>query len=125
MDKDELTRYIADRFSVDEEQPWGEGKGSVFRHPDNRKWFVVGMPVPYVRLGIQRDGTADVIDVKTGPLLMGSYLGQPGILPGYHMNKNHWLTVLLDGTAANDVIKELLEISWELTKKTGGKRKNV
>ena len=60
MDKDELTRYIADRFSVDEEQPWGEGKGSVFRHPDNRKWFVVGMPVPYVRLGIQRDGTADV-----------------------------------------------------------------
>ena len=55
---------------------------------------------------------------------MGSYLGQPGILPGYHMNKNHWLTVLLDGTAADDVIKELLEISWELTKKTGGK-KNV
>ena len=122
MDRAGLIRYITERFSVEEEQPWGEGQGSVFRHPDNRKWFAVGMLVPYSRLGIQREGAADIIDVKTGPLLMGSYLGQPGILPGYHMNKNHWLTVLLDGTASDEGIKELLEISWELTKQTGGGR---
>lgn len=122
MDREGVIRYIAERFSVQEEQPWGEGQGSVFRHPDNRKWFAVGMRVLRSRLGLRQDGAVDIIDVKTGPLLMGSYLGQPGILPGYHMNKNHWLTVLLDGTAPDDVIKELLEVSWELTKQNGGRK---
>lgn len=124
MDLDGLKKYILERFSVEADYPWGEDDGCVFRHPNSRKWFAVGMRVMYSRLGRQRDGAVDIIDVKTGPLLMGSYLGQPGILPGYHMNKNHWLTILLDGTASDDVIKELLDISWELTKQTGG-RKNV
>ena len=70
-------------------------------------------------LQIDREGCADIIDVKCSPLMMGPYLQQPGILPGYHMNKDHWLTILLDGTAEEEIIKELLEISYEMTK---GKR---
>ena len=116
MDISDLNRYIRDRFDLEADYPWGEDDGCVFRHPSNRRWFAVEMRVPYARLGIERDGAAGIVDVKTGPLLMGSYLGQPGILPGYHMNKNHWLTVLLDGTAADGAVRELLEISWELTK---------
>ena len=34
----------------------------------------------------------------------------------YHMNKEHWLSILLDGTAEDGLIRELLEISWELTR---------
>lgn len=51
--------------------------------------------------------------------MMGAYLALPGILLGYHMNKDHWLTVLLDGSAADETIKKLLEISYEVTKGTG------
>ena len=54
--------------------------------------------------------------MKCSPLMMGDYLQQPGILPGYHMNKEHWLTILLDGSAENELIRELLEISYSLTK---------
>ena len=32
VDRHEVTRYISERFSVEEEQPWGEGQGSVYRH---------------------------------------------------------------------------------------------
>ena len=32
-----------------------------------------------------------IMDVKCGPLLGGSYLGKPGVVPAYHMNKTHWL----------------------------------
>ena len=74
------------------------------------------MRVRYDRLGIPREGSVEIVDVKTGPLLMGSYVGQPGILPGYHMNKNHWVTLLLDGTARDEMIRELLEISYDLTR---------
>lgn len=31
------------------------------------------------------------------------------------MNKTHWLGVLLDGTAGEDTVKTLLEISYDLT----------
>lgn len=37
-----------------------------------------------------------------------------GITPGYHMNKAHWNSVVLDGTVPLDVIKKLVDDSWEL-----------
>ncbi len=61
------------------------------------------------------------MDVKCGPLLSGSYLESRSVIPAYHMNKTHWLGVLLDGSAAEDTVRELLEISYDLTK--GGRRR--
>lgn len=37
-----------------------------------------------------------------------------GILPGYHMNKKHWNTVLMDGSVRDALVKELLEHSYTL-----------
>ena len=39
------------------------------------------------------------------------------LLPGWHMNKAHWLTVALDGTVEDEKIKFLVDMSYELTKK--------
>ena len=114
MTKDELIQYVAARYSTEAEYPWAD-ENFIFRHAANRKWFAVAMCVPYRRLGIEREGAVDIVDVKTGPLLMGAYRAQPGILPGYHMNKAHWLTILLDGSADDALVKELLEVSYDLT----------
>ena len=114
MTKDELIRYVGERFSAEAEYPWNDDN-FIFRHGGNRKWFAVAMRVPYRRLGMERDGDADLVDVKCSPLLMGAYRSQPGILPGYHMNREHWLTILLDGSAEDALIRELLEISFDLT----------
>ena len=115
MTKEELTAYVRGRFSTDPDYPFEEEDVFVFRRQNNRKWFAVAMTVPYTRLGIEKDGNADIIDVKCGPLMMDVYRQQPGILPGYHMNKDNWVTILLDGTAETETIKELLEISYDLT----------
>ncbi len=120
MTKDGLIAYVAERYSTDPEYPWGDDN-FIFRHQSNRKWFAVAMRVPCARLGIDRDGLVDIVDVKCGPLLMDAYRSQPGILPGYHMNKDHWITILLDDSAADDAIRELFEISYDLTK---GKNKS-
>ena len=114
MTKDELIQYVGERYSTEAEYPWDDDS-FVFRHQGNRKWFAVAMRVPYRKLGMEREGTADIVDVKCGPILMGAYRGQPGILPGYHMNKEHWITILLDGSAEDELVKELLEISFDLT----------
>lgn len=36
------------------------------------------------------------------------------IKPGYHMNKDNWNTVYLDGDLEEDLIKELIDISYDL-----------
>ena len=36
------------------------------------------------------------------------------IIPGYHMNKKHWNTVILDGTLSSKLVQELIEHSYQL-----------
>lgn len=47
------------------------------------------------------------------------------ITPGYHMNKKHWNTIILDGTIPNSLILELVDHSYDLVKGNIRKRKNT
>lgn len=38
----------------------------------------------------------------------------PAIIPGYHMSKKHWNTILIDGTVGNDLLIELIDHSYNL-----------
>jgi predicted DNA-binding protein (MmcQ/YjbR family) len=39
------------------------------------------------------------------------------ILPGYHMNKRHWNTLVLNGSLPSKLVAELIDHSYELVKK--------
>lgn len=47
----------------------------------------------------------------------------PAVLPGYHMNKKHWNTVIVDGSVPLRLIKEWIQDSYELVK--GNKKKTA
>jgi predicted DNA-binding protein (MmcQ/YjbR family) len=116
MDKEAFLRYAAETYGAAPEYPWIDLPDAfVLRHAANQKWFAVGLTVRRDRLGLPGDGTVDVVNVKCDPMMSGSYLSQPGILPAYHMNKLHWLSVLLNGTAADDDVRALLDMSFALT----------
>ena len=38
------------------------------------------------------------------------------IIPGYHMNKKHWNTVIVDGTLSDKQLKALIDESYDLVK---------
>jgi predicted DNA-binding protein (MmcQ/YjbR family) len=40
------------------------------------------------------------------------------VIPGYHMNKNHWNTVDLNGTLVDSFIIDMIDNSYELVKKS-------
>ena len=44
-----------------------------------------------------------------------------GILPGYHMNKRYWNTVLLDGSVPGVLVRQLIDHSYELIQATAQK----
>lgn len=36
------------------------------------------------------------------------------VIPGYHLNKRHWNTVILDGSLADEAVREMIEDSYDL-----------
>lgn len=115
--KDRVINLIFDEYSVEPEYPWKDTPDAcVFRHYNNRKWFAIIMTVRNKCLGLDGDGYKDVINVKINPADIYDLLAVDGILPAYHMNKKHWVTVLLDGTISIMPIKKLLAYSFDVTK---------
>jgi len=41
----------------------------------------------------------------------------PAVQPGYHQNKEHWNTVILDGTVPKDELKRMIAESYDLVQK--------
>lgn len=111
-------RYIQDTYSVEAEYPWQSSPDfAVFRHQSNRKWFAVLMAgLPPKSLGLASRGTIDVLNLKCDPMLSGSVKDGIHIFPAYHMNKEHWISVLLDESLELETLKVLIDMSWELTR---------
>lgn len=68
------------------------------------------------KLGLDGEEMIYILDIKGDPLINGSLIMNEGIFPGYHMNKQTWLSVLLDGTVTYETICELIDMSFDLTK---------
>ena len=73
------------------------------------------MVVSYRTIGVNRDGNVDILNVKCDPIMIGSLRGKPGFCPAYHMNKDKWITILLDGSAEKEDITALLAMSYSMT----------
>lgn len=91
--------------------PWESNPTfAVYRHASNRKWFALVMDIPKERLGIKDDGMIDIVNLKCDPVLIGSLRNENGIFPAYHMSKDKWISVALDGSVDDEQIKMLLEL---------------
>ena len=126
MTRQELISYIFDEYSVEPDFPFRmDDVTCVFRHIDNRKWFGIAMVIPYRTIGIKKAGNVDILNVKCDPVMMGSLRGKPGFCPAYHMNKDKWITILLDGSAEKEDITALLAMSHSMTATKIRRRKNL
>ncbi len=116
MTRQQLFQWMKRRYGVEPDYPWAD-ENAVLRHRDNNKWFALVMEVGREKLGMDGDGTAEIINLKCQPALIGSLRERDGFHPAYHMNKDQWLSVRLDGSVADDELKSLIDLSFELTQK--------
>ena len=120
MNRSQLESYLADTYSTQGEHLFAKYPSFlVFRHSKNKKWFAVIMDIPRKNLGLSGKGEISVVNLKCDTRLIGSFREEPGIFPGWHMNKAHWVSVALDGTVEDEKIKFLVDMSYELTKGRG------
>ena len=112
--RERILQYALDTYGTEPEYPWGDiPDGAVLRHSASRKWYGLIMSILPDRLGLYGEKPIDVLNVKCNPIMIGSLLTTKGFLPAYHMNKNHWISVVLDASVPDDQIFPLLELSYD------------
>ena len=116
--REHIFQFLWETYHVKPEYLWEKyPEDAIFRNPTSQKWFALFMEVSGRKIGFHNETCIKILNVKCDPQLLGSLLLKPGFFPAYHMNKLHWLTILLNGTVTEDEIFLLLDTSYTLTKK--------
>ena len=123
--KDAVFTYIKKKYKVSPEFPWKRyPDNAVFRHSDNNKWFALVMEVGGDKLGLNNADYIPVINVKIDDMFLRDMLiRQDGIIPAYHMNKQQWITVFLDGSVNKAQVFDLIDASFLATASAKKKQK--
>ena len=122
MTKQQFLSYCLNTYGTSPDYPFDEDfETAVFRHTDNRKWFALVMRVSRSKLSIDSDEMVDVVNLKLPTEMFGSFDAADGVYPAYHMNKLHWISVILSD-APDNVVKFLLNASFEATRSKKKKR---
>lgn len=116
MEREVLFDYIQDNFKSKPEYLWSKFPSyAVFRHPNSDKWFAVVMNIPGDKFDLNTNEKVDVLNVKVRPEHVGALRLMDGVYPAYHMNKEHWISILLNNSMSENEIFGLLNESYDLT----------
>ena len=119
MTKQEFFDYCLCTHGTRPDYPFEEDfETAVMRHADTRKWYAIAMRVPRRKFGFggeQGNEVIDVVNLKLPTEMFGSFGADVGVYPAYHMNKLHWVSVLLPD-APEDMVQFLVSVSYEATK---------
>lgn len=89
-----------------EDYPFDDFNWTVLRHQSNRRLFAA-IYAREGRIWVNLKAKPDY-----GALLCAAY---PCVVPAYHMNKRHWISVILDGTMPEEELTLLIRDSYRLT----------
>ena len=114
----EILEYVSEQYGTVPDNPWQKYRyHQVLRHSNNKKWYGLIMRVKRPVVGLDGNDDIDIINIKCEPLAGDILIREGKAYPAYHMNKEHWISVLLDGTIDKEEVFNLIDISYELTMK--------
>ena len=105
MDLEQLREYTLSKPDVEETFPFGP---DTLVYKINGKIFLL---TGFENIPLQ-------FNVKCDPDLALELREQyAAVIPGWHMNKKHWNTVIIDGSISNKRLQELIDHSYQLVAK--------
>ena len=114
LTKEAIYKYVKEQYGTEPEHLWKrDPSAAVLRHK-NGKWYAVFMCVEGKYLGLPGEGKVDIMNVKCDSEMVSLITQNFGLLPGYHMNKKHWISVLLDDSVGEAKTLDFLDMSYDL-----------
>ena len=102
MNIEELREYCIAKEDVEEGFPFGEDT-LVFK-VRGKLFLLTGLGEVPLQFNVKCD-PGKAIELREQ---------YPNVLPGYHMNKKHWNTIIVDGTLSNKQLKQMIDDSYSL-----------
>ena len=105
MDIESIRNYAIQKPAVTEGLPFGEGT-LVFK-VNNKIFLLLALDVVPLQFNVKCDPEKALELREEYPDL---------VLPGYHMNKKHWNTVIVNGKLSSKLILQMMDESYKLVK---------
>ena len=123
MKKEKIFEYAKKHFGSEPEYLWESTPDCcILRSKSNGKWYAVLMKVSKEKLGLTGNEKIYILNVKCDPIMIGSFTSQKGFLPAYHMNKEHWISIIIE-SAKDSQIFDMLHGSFDLINKKAKTKK--
>ena len=112
---DKLIDYVRNTYGDELEFLWKKfPKNAVWRRKDTQKWYGILLTVSKQKLGFPNDEPAEIFDFRILPEELETLVDYKTYFPGYHMNKKHWCTIILDGSVPFEEIRSRIDASYLL-----------
>lgn len=112
----EIIKYIKEKYNDDLEFLWKKfPKNAIWRNNANKKWYGALLVLQKRKLKIDSEEIIDIIDLRYQKERIKDIIDNDKVFPGYHMNKNSWITIKLDNSVETERIFELIDNSYNLS----------
>jgi len=113
----DIIEYVNKMYDDQLEFLWKKfPQNAIWRRSDTNKWYGLLSVIPKTKLGLDSDEIVTVIDVRGDTNEINNLVDGVKYFPGYHMNKSHWYTMILDESVNNSEIMDRLHSSYEIAK---------
>ena len=114
----EVVDYCNNRYGENHINPFKKHPDILAFVNEKNKWYALLSDVEYNKLNKNTDITTKVkiLNVKYPTDRILEIIDNKNIFPAYHMNKKHWISIVLDKNIKLETIKELIDISYSLVK---------
>lgn len=112
-----LLNYVREKYGTIPEEPWEDNNHATIKTSNSKKWYGIFMSIPYKTLGLDKSGKIDVLNVKLNPEVIKSLIDKKHFFPAYHMNKKYWISIVLDSDTDLNLVKSLIDESFNLVEK--------
>lgn len=116
--KKDYISWIKNQFGAEPDFPWPDTPDYCVFRCQNEKWFALVMRIKYKQLGLSGDENVWVVNIKADQAEIPNLIDHKSIFPAWHMNKKHWITVLLTAVTDFEKLCELTLKSYELVSKS-------
>lgn len=113
-----VIKYVRQTYGDELEFLWPKfPNNAIWRRKDSGKWYAALLSVSKKKLGIESDDIVEIIDLRMEPEMLSFLVDNKKYYPGYHMNKKHWCTIILDGSVSLEEIYARIDESFLLARK--------
>lgn len=111
-----IINYVKAKYDNDLEFLWKKSpKNAIWRNQNNRKWYGAVLVISKNKLKIESNEMVEILDLRYQKNDIKNIIDNYKIFPGYHMNKDNWITIILDGRVELEEIYQLIDNSYQLS----------